>query len=89
VQFVVTASDGEYMHGERSDGRPIPDKADASGQFSYASNPKLPGFFSMAVNGPFTVRLASDPEGSGTSPTVCVRLDGSKNLDVVLALVGA
>src|SRR5262249_46218520 len=35
--------------------------------------------------GAYTVRLASDPPGSGVAPTVCTRLDGTADFNVVLA----
>ena len=89
IQYVITASDGEYLDGERPQGpdrgRPIPGTTNPDGSFGYPNKPKGVGVFSLTVVGRFTVRLASGAPGSGTSPTVCTRLDGSANFDVVIA----
>jgi outer membrane protein OmpA-like peptidoglycan-associated protein len=88
VQYVLTAPDGEYLDGERPQGpdrgRPIPGTTAADGSFAYP-NPKGVGIYILSINGPFTVRLKDSAPNSGTSPVICARLDGSKNLDVVLA----
>jgi len=89
IQFVVTASDGEYLHGERpagaDRGRPIPDTTGTDGSFGYPDKSKGVGIFSLTVIGAYTVRLASDPPGSGATPTVCTRLDGTADFNIVLA----
>ncbi|SEE84891.1 DNA circularisation protein N-terminus [Rhizobiales bacterium GAS191] len=89
VHYVLTAPDGEYMDGERpsgpSHGRPIPGTTGADGSFTYPTKPKGPGVFILSINGAFTVRLKDDAPNSGTSPIICAKLDGSKDLDVVLA----
>jgi outer membrane protein OmpA-like peptidoglycan-associated protein len=89
VQYVLTAPDGEYLDGERPSGanrgRPIPGTTKPDGTFAYPDKPKGVGVFILSINGPFTVRMKDAAPNSGTSPTVCARLDGSKNLDVVLA----
>jgi outer membrane protein OmpA-like peptidoglycan-associated protein len=89
IQYVITAPDGEYLDGERPQGpdrgRPIPATTDPGGSFGYPDKPKGAGIFSLTVIGAFTVRLASDPPGSGAGPTVCTRLDGTADLNVVLA----
>ena len=89
IQYVITASDGEYLDGERprgpDRGRPIPATTNSNGSFGYPDKPKGVGVFSLTVIGAFTVRLASDPPGSGVGPTVCTRLDGTADFNVALA----
>jgi outer membrane protein OmpA-like peptidoglycan-associated protein len=89
VSYVLMAPDGEYMDGERpsgdSRGRPIPGTTGADGTFAYPAKPKGVGVYVLTVDGPVTARLKEDAPNSGTSPMLCARLDGSKNLDVVLA----
>ena len=89
IQYVITASDGEYLDGERPQlpnrGRPIPATTNPDGSFGYPGRPKGVGVFSLTVIGAFTVRLASDPPGSGVGPTVCTRLDGTADFNVALA----
>jgi outer membrane protein OmpA-like peptidoglycan-associated protein len=89
IQYVVTASDGEYLDGERPQGpgrgRPIPATTGPDGSFAYPDKPKGVGVFSLTVVGGFSARLASDAPGSGTTPTVCTRLDSNADFDVVLA----
>ena len=97
VQYVLTAPDGEYLltdadgnaiPGERprgpDRGRPIPATTKDDGSFAHPK-PKPIGVYILSILGPFTVRLKDDPPNSGKSPILCVRLDGSKDLDVVLA----
>jgi peptidoglycan hydrolase-like protein with peptidoglycan-binding domain len=88
VRYVLTAPDGEYLDGERKQGpdrgRPIPGTTQTDGSFGHAT-PTPVGVYILSVLDNFTVRLASDPANSGSSPVLCVRLDGSQDLDVVLA----
>lgn len=89
VSYVLTAPDGEYLDGERPSGvnrgRPIPGTTKPDGTFAYPDKPKGVGVFILSVNGPFTVRMKDAAPNSGTTPMVCAKLDGSNNLDVVLA----
>ncbi len=89
IQYVLLAPDGEYMDGERPQGptrgRPIPGTSKPDGSFAYPDKPKGIGVYILTVDGPFTLRLKSDAPNSGTSPTLCAKLDGSQDLDVVLA----
>jgi outer membrane protein OmpA-like peptidoglycan-associated protein len=89
VNYVLTAPDGEYLDGERPSGvnrgRAIPGTTKPDGTFAYPDKPKGVGVFILSVNGPFTVRMKDAAPNSGTSPIVCTKLDGSKNLDVVVA----
>ena len=89
VSYVLTAPDGEYLDGERpagpDRGRPIPGTTAADGSFPGTAKIKGVGVYILAVDGKFTVRLKSAAANSGTSPILCAKLDGSANLDVVLA----
>lgn len=88
VQYILTAPDGEYLDGERKQGpdrgRPVPGTTSPDGSFGHAT-PTPIGIYVLNVLGNFTVRLASDPPNSGISPILCARLDGSQDLNVVLA----
>ena len=85
--FVLTAPDGEYMNGEHpgpaSSGRPIPGRTDANGAFAFTQK-KGVGIFILTVQGPFVVRLASDPPGSEKGNSVCMHMDGSAPFDAVV-----
>ncbi|MGB9366935.1 MAG: peptidoglycan-binding protein [Xanthobacteraceae bacterium] len=88
MKYVLIAPDGEILTGERSEkpkaGTPLEGTTNPDdGSFSHGS--RRAGLYILSVSGPFTVRLKDAAPNSGTSPTVCTRLDGSKNLDVVLA----
>ena len=101
VQYVLTASDGEYMDGERpagpGRGRPLPGtigsprspaqgaQGPTDGSFAYPDQPKHPGVFTLTVLGALNVRLASAPPNSATTPTQCLRLDGSQDFNLVVA----
>lgn len=89
VGYVLTAPDGEYLDGERpagpDRGRPIPGATAADGSFPGTAKTKGVGVYVLAVDGKFTVRLKSAAANSGTTPILCAKLDGSANLDVVLA----
>jgi outer membrane protein OmpA-like peptidoglycan-associated protein len=87
VRYILTAPDGEYLDGERKQGpdrgRPVPATTNGDGSFGHAT-PTPIGVYVLNVLGNFTVRLASDPPNSGTSPILCARLDGSQALNVVV-----
>jgi hypothetical protein len=88
-EYLLTASDGSFLAGEvpkgPNRGRPIPATITSDdGSFAHP-NPKPAGIYILTVLGGFTVRLKDSAPNSGTSPILCVKLDGSKNLDVVLA----
>ena len=90
AEFVLTAPDGEFLHtneageadlGERpagpNRGRPIPDRADAEGKFSYPQ-PKRTGVYSLELTklaDPQVVRAADAPPSSATGKIVCKRLE--------------
>ena len=87
AKVVVLASDGEFLGGEIAQGarrgRPIPTRTNDDGSFAFAQS-KTTGTFIFSVLGPFVIRLASDAPGSGKGDTVCKRLDGSQNFDIVV-----
>jgi outer membrane protein OmpA-like peptidoglycan-associated protein len=87
-EYLLTAPDGSFLVGERprgpDRGRPIPATTRPDGSFTYP-NPKPVGVYILSVLGSFTVRLKDSAPNSGTSPILCTKLDGSKDLDVVLA----
>jgi outer membrane protein OmpA-like peptidoglycan-associated protein len=87
--YVLIAPDGENMNGERPTapqrGTPIPGRTKDDGSFSYPDKPKGVGIYILEVQGPFVARLAEDPPGSGKGPTVCKRLDGSSDFNVVVS----
>jgi putative peptidoglycan binding protein len=87
-EYLLTAPDGSFLVGERPQGpdrgRPIPATTSPDGSFTYP-NPKPVGVYILSVLGSFTVRPKDSAPNSGTSPILCTKLDGSKNLDVVLA----
>lgn len=91
INYVLTAPDGEFLGGEHEKdplaGRPVPGTTDPQGRFSYGE--KGAGIYTLQVLGPFTARLKSAAPNSGTSPNLCARLDGSQDLDIVLAPVAA
>jgi outer membrane protein OmpA-like peptidoglycan-associated protein len=88
IRYVLTAPDGEYLDGEvpagTNRGRPIAGTTDTSGKFT-VKKPTGVGLYILVINGDFNVRLKSSAANSGTKPTLCARLDGSQNLDVVLS----
>jgi hypothetical protein len=74
--------DGERAQGAAS-GRPIPGITANDGTFSYAEKPKGPGIYSFAVQGPWVLRLATDPPGKEKTSVLCARLDGRASFDLV------
>jgi len=88
VRYVLTAPDGEYLDGERKEqpqrGAPVAGTTKPDGSFGHPT-PTPVGTYILTILDNFTVRLASDPANSGTSPILCVGLDGTKDLNVALA----
>lgn len=96
VDFVLTAADGEYLNpelpgaGERNNGLPILSRTDENGRFSYPLETPA-GVYSLELPNlpdPQVVRLADAPATSATGKTVCQRLDGRSEFNVVITLPG-
>jgi hypothetical protein len=84
AEYVIITPEGEFLASERTSGelrgRPVSARATAEGTFEHPSKPK--GIYTLEVIGSFAVRLAEDAVARGT--TVCKRLDGSSDLDVIV-----
>ncbi len=88
--YVLTAADGEYLDdevprtaGATRAGTPVPGRTRPDGTFSYAKR-KGPGTFSIAVDGPFVIRIRDQSLADAKGNAVCFRLDGSKDADLVI-----
>ncbi|MCA9950976.1 MAG: hypothetical protein KDE48_15095, partial [Anaerolineales bacterium] len=93
AEFILTAPDGEFLNskkpgaGEQASGsdrgRPIPDRTDAAGKFSYPL-PTPVGVYSIEfpkLADPQVVRAADAPPASAKGKIVCKRLEPKNNPD--------
>ncbi|WP_232069963.1 peptidoglycan-binding protein [Gemmata massiliana] len=88
ANYVLVASDGEYMDGERPNGpqrgTPLSGATQADGTFAYPDNPKNVGVFRLDVGGPFFSWLAEEDATKSKGLNVWKRLDGTSEFNVVL-----
>lgn len=99
TEYVLIAPDGEFMNGEVTcadasgarKGTPLRGRTDANGNLTdsagnvgYPNNPKGPGTYTLAIAADVVARNEGEPIGAAKGPNVCARLDGSRDLVVVV-----
>ncbi|NYI59201.1 peptidoglycan-binding protein [Cellulomonas soli] len=88
--YVLMAADGEYLDGEVPAtaagvhaGEPVAGRTQPDGSFTYPQQ-KGPGVYVLAVDGPFLARTRTQTLADVRGNAVCLRLDGSAPVDVVI-----
>lgn len=99
TEYVLIAPDGEFMNGEVTcadasgprKGTPLRGRTDANGNLTdsagnvgYPNNPKGPGVYTLAIAADVVARNEGESIEAAKGPNVCTRLDGSRDLVVVV-----
>lgn len=94
VKYVLIAPDGEFMDGEhatqphKGEGNLGRAKDDSTFEYPGDDRKKAPGIFTVEVREKFMAHPKSDPTAIANGNVVCARLDGTKDLVVVLCTAG-